>query len=140
MTSWSDGLSEKAQTELNQVLTAAVSFAETMLETEGAFYPYAVGLTEAGATEMATLPSGSDDVLDQLLTQLASQRDTLRAGAVVAAVHLESIDSDAVRVDIEHRDGAALIVVLPYTRKKLRKKVEWGDMQSMVVEPRIWGA
>ena len=58
---------------------------------------------------------------------------------MVAAVHLESIDSDAVRVDIEHREGAALTLVLPYTRKKLRKKIEWGEMQSMVVEPQASG-
>ena len=140
MTSWRDGLPENAQVELNVVLTAAVSFAETMLEAEGAFYPYSVGLTEAGATEMATVPADSDDVLARLLEELASKRDGLRAGAVVAAVHLESIESDAVRVDLEHRDGVALIVVLPYTRKKRRKKVEWGEMQAMVVEPRIWGA
>ncbi len=139
MTSWRDGLTENAQDELNQVLTAAVSFAETMLEAQGAFYPYAVGLTDAGATEM-TAGSDADDVLEQLLEELASKRDTLRAGAVVAAVHLESIDSDAVRVDIEHREGAALVVVIPYSRKKLRKKIEWGDLQSMVVQTRIWGA
>jgi len=139
MSSWRDGLPEDAQAEMDKVLTAAVSFAQQMLEGQGAFYPYAVGLNEAGETEMATVPAGSDDALQHLLAGLAMQRAGLRVGAVVAAVHLDSIDSDAVRVDIEHREGAALTIVIPYTRKRLRKKVEFGDMQSMVVDPRIWG-
>lgn len=140
MSNWGDGLSEVAKTEMDKVLTAAVTFAKSMLEEQGAFYPYAVKLTEGGDTEMVTVPSGSDDAMATLLGGLAGQRFELRVGAVVAAVHLESIASDAVRVDIEHRDGAALTLVLPYTRKKLRKKIDWGEMQSMVVEPRIWGS
>ena len=123
------------------MLAAAVTFAQTMLEGQGAFYPYAVALNDAGETEMATVPAGADDALQTLVAGLASQRAGMRAGAVVAAVHLESIQSDAVRVDIEHREGAALTLVLPYSRKKLRKKkIDWGDMQSMVVNPRIWGS
>jgi hypothetical protein len=138
MSNWGDDLSEVAKTEMDQVVTAAVTFAKGMLEGQGAFYPYAVKLTEAGETEMATVPAGAEDALATLVEMLAAQRFELRAGAVVAAAHFESIASDAVRVDIEHRDGAALTLVLPYTRKKLRKKIEWGEMQSMVVNPRIW--
>ncbi len=138
MSSWRDGVSEEIQAELDKAWLAAVTFAEEMLEREGAFYPYAVKLTEAGEMEMATVPAGVEDALRTLLDGLAAQRAALRVGAVVAAVHLESIKSDAVRVDIEHREGVALTLVLPYTRKKLRKKVAWGDTQSMLVEPRIW--
>ncbi|MEA2685687.1 MAG: hypothetical protein QOE93_882 [Actinomycetota bacterium] len=124
---------------MDRVLTAAVEFATKMLESQGAFYPYAVKMTDTGETEMATAPGGSEDTLAALQAGLASQRSGLRSAAVVAAVHLQSIESDAIRVDIEHRDGAALTIVIPYTRTKLRKKVERGEMQSMVVEPKIWG-
>jgi hypothetical protein len=139
MSNWGDDLSESAKTEMDKVLTAAIAFAEKMLEGQGAFYPYAVKLTEAGETEMVTAPAGSEDALTTLTETLVAQRFELKVGAVVAAVHLQSIESDAVRVDLEHRDGAALTLVRPYTRKKLRKKIAWGDMQSMVVDPRIWG-
>jgi len=138
MTTWRDGIPEDVRIDMDMVLSASVSFAQKMLEGQGAFYPYAVGLDEAGGTEMATVPGSSTDALQHLLDGLALQRANLRVGAVVAAVHLESIQSDALRVDIEHRAGVALTLVIPYTRKKLRKKIEWGDMQSMVVEPRIW--
>jgi hypothetical protein len=139
MSNWGDDLSEVAKTEMDQVLTVAITFAEKMLEGQGAFYPYAVKLTESGETEMVTAPAGSEDALATLTEALLAQRHDLRVGAVVAAVHLQSIESDAVRVDLEHRDGAALTLVRPYTRKKLRKKIDWGEMQSMVVDPRIWG-
>jgi len=138
MSSWRDGVSEDVQAELDKAWLAAVTFAEQMLEREGAFHPYAVKLSEEGEMEMATVPAGAEDALQTLLDGLAAQRNALRVGAVVAAVHLESIQSDAVRVDIEHREGVALTLVLPYTRKKLRKKVEWGETQSMLVGPRIW--
>jgi len=138
MSSWRDGVSDEIQAELDKTWLAAVTFAESMLERQGAFYPYAVKLTEAGDTEMATVPAGSDDALQTLVDGLAAQRAGLRVGAVVAAMHLESIQSDAVRVDSEHREGVALTLVLPYSRQKLRKKVEWGETQSMLVEPRIW--
>ncbi len=139
MSNWGDGLSEAAKTEMDKVLTVAIAFAEKMLEGQGAFYPYAVKLTEAGETEMVTAPAGADDPLAVLVEKLATQRFELRAGAVAAALHLESLDSDAVRVDLEHPDGAALTLIRPYTRRKLRKKIAWGEMQSMVVDPRIWG-
>lgn len=138
MDSWRDSLSPETQAEMDKVLTAAVSFAQKMLEDQGAFYPYAVKLTEGGDTDMATVPAGSTDALQHLQDGLAAQRADLRAAAVVAAVHLESIGSDAVRVDIEHREGASLTIVIPYSRKKLRKKIDFGDMQSMVVDRRIW--
>ncbi|HVF13574.1 MAG TPA: hypothetical protein VM942_03185 [Acidimicrobiales bacterium] len=138
MSSWRDGVSDEIQAELDKAWLAAVTFAEQMLEREGAFHPYAVKLTDSEALEMVTVPAGAEDALQTLLDGLAAQRGALRVGAVVAAMHLESIQSDAVRVDIEHREGVALTLVLPYTRKKFRKKVEWGDTQSMLVEPRIW--
>ncbi len=140
MSNWGDDLSEKAKTEMDQVLSVAVAFAEKMLEGQGAFYPYAVKLTDEGETEMVTAPAGSEDALATLTAALVAQRFELRVAAVVAAVHLQSLESDAVRVDLEHRDGAALTLIRPYTRKKLRKKIDWGDMQSMVVNPTIWGA
>ena len=140
MSNWGDDLSERAKTEMDQILSVAIAFAEKMLEEQGAFYPFAVKLTEAGETEMVTAPAGADDPLAALTEKLAAQRFELRAGAVAAALHLESLDSDAVRVDLEHREGAALTLIRPYTRKKLRKKIDWGEMQSMVVDPKIWGA
>lgn len=139
MSSWRDGLSEDAQGEMDSVLTAAVAFAQRMLEVEGAFYPYSVRMSDEGETGMSTAPASSADPVAHLVDGLSDQRSRLKAAAVVAAVHLESLKADAVRVDIEHRDGACLTIVLPYTRKRLRKKVEFGEMQSMVVDPRIWG-
>jgi hypothetical protein len=140
MSNWGEDLSEKAKTEMDQVLSVAITFAEKMLQGQGAFYPYAVKLTDEGETEMVTAPAGSEDALATLTEGLVAQRIELRVAAVVAAVHLQSLESDAVRVDLEHRDGAALTLIRPYTRKKLRKKIDWGEMQSMVVNPTIWGA
>ncbi|MEA2825873.1 MAG: hypothetical protein QOG43_312, partial [Actinomycetota bacterium] len=123
MSNWGDGLSEKAKTEMDQILSVAIAFAEKMLEGQGAFYPFAVKLTDAGETEMVTAPAGAEDPLAALTENLAGQRFELRAAAVAAAMHLQSLESDAVRVDLEHRDGAALTLIRPYTRTKLRKKV-----------------
>ena len=55
----------------------------------------------------------------------------------VCDVRLES-GSDAVRVDLEHRDGHALQLVTPYRLKRLGRGVETGQMAVSSGVRRIW--
>ena len=76
-------------------------------------------------------------VLDLLYNGVAAQSDAIRAAAFASPV--ETADGDAVRVEIEHRDGGpALVLLLPYRTKKLRKAVEFGELTAGAGERRIW--
>ena len=59
-----------------------------------------------------------------------------RAVAVVADAR--TADSDAVRVELEHREGTCLFVLQPYSRSRLRKKVTFGAMSVSVGERHTW--
>jgi hypothetical protein len=128
------------------MLNEALPFAQQTLDRRGAFYPYALKLTAEGETGMVAADPGqgeypqSTDVLSMLYSGLESQRETLRAVAVVADVRIGTPPSDAIRVDIEHREGVALAVFLPYAKKRLGRGVTYGDIRAAAGERRIWPA
>jgi hypothetical protein len=66
-----------------------------------------------------------------------SRNDDIDAVAYVCDVRLES-GSDAVRVDLEHRDGHALQIVMPYRIKRIGRGVETGQMSVSSGVRRIW--
>ena len=141
--SWRDETARPIQDDLDLLADEALSAAQHLLEKNGEFYPFAVSLSIDGATQMAAGDPGqgeypsSQAVLDLLYSGTAAQRDAIRAAAFVAPV--ETSDGDAVRVEIEHRDGGPSIELLfPYRRKKLRKTIEFGQLAAGAGERHIW--
>jgi len=142
MTSWRDGASQQAQDDLDGLVGAALPFAEQMLDQHGEFFPYAVALDEVGEARMVAADPDSGeqpaslDVIATLVEGLQGERETLRAVAIVSDVRLT--ESDAVRVELEHREGHALAVYLPYKKKRMRRGVEFADMTAGPGEPQVW--
>ena len=46
--------------------------------------------------------------------------------------------SDAARVELEHRDGQALVVLLPYKRKRFGRSIEFGQLGATTGVSQIW--
>jgi hypothetical protein len=142
VTSWRDGASQQAQDDLDGLVGRALPFAEQMLDQHGELFPYAVALSDAGEARMvAADPDGGEqpasvDVLATLIDGLRAERDALRAVALVSDVRLT--ESDAVRVELEHREGQALAVYLPYKKKRVRRGVEYSDMTAGPGVPQVW--
>jgi hypothetical protein len=141
VTSWRDSASQQAQDELDGLLNAALPFAQQMLDKNGEFYPYGVGLTDAGDREMLAAPSDdahppSDEVLTQLLDDVRQRASSLRAVAVVADVRAN--DGDAIRVELEHREGAVMTVLLAYKKRRFGRGVEYGGLSAGTAERRVW--
>jgi len=140
MTSWRDSLSAEAQADMDNMLQAALPFAQQMLAKHGEFYPYAVSMSAGGevamvAADIGTEKPASRDLLASLYEGLASRAQELRAAAIVSDVKLGS-GEDAIRVEVEHREGAALAVVLPY--KKRGRDVAYGNLGALAGERRVW--
>jgi class 3 adenylate cyclase len=76
------------------------------------------------------------DVLNQLVGGLQEQAGNLRAAALVADVRAGT--SDAVRVELEHRDGQAIRALLPYKRKRLRRGIDYGELVAAPGGQRFW--
>jgi hypothetical protein len=118
--------------------------AQESLATRGAFYPYAVKMTTDGEVGVIMADPGQGehprptDVLSMLVSGLQGERDGLRAAATVADVATAGPPGDAIRVDIEHREGVALTVLLPYEKKRLRRGVSYGAIQAALAQSQIW--
>ncbi len=144
MTSWRDTASVQAQADLDCLLNPALGFAQQQLEKHGEFFPYAVVVRADSETEMvASRPDVTDDrppsadVVTACRTTLAERRDQLRAAAVIADVRLPG-GEDAIRVELEHTEGPALTILLPYSKKRFGRGIEYGQLQAAAGTRHVW--
>ncbi len=143
--SWRDSVSQGCQDDLDELLNQALPFAQQTLAKYGEFYPYAVSMRVDGEIRMVGAHEGSEhpkstDLLQLLYEGLRAQATDLRGVAVVSDVRIKDPDGDAVRVEMEHREGVAMGVLLPYrVRKKLiGREVTYGEMLGSQAERRVW--
>jgi hypothetical protein len=144
VSAWRDTTSQAVQDDLDSLVTPAIDAAAQLLNKNGEFFPFCltVGLDGELGFDHADPGLGeqppSQAVLDFLYEGAAAQQDTLRALAFVADVRLEG--SDAVRVELEHRDGGpGLAVLAPYALRGLvRKRARFGDLQLAKGTRHIW--
>lgn len=105
--------------------------------------PFAAAVGRDGqVTAVAVLvdedASPSADIVEASIEALAAQRDSIRAGVIVSDVRLVESRTDAVRVDLEHADGHAMAVLLPYTKKRLGRGIDYGPIRAEAGSSRIW--
>jgi hypothetical protein len=144
MTSWRETTSQQAQEDLDALLELTLPFAQQQLAEHGEFFPFAAAVGADGTPRLIAADPGlgerpaSTDVLDQLVGGLREQAGDIRAAALVADVRVG--ESDAARVELEHRDGQAICVLLPYRGRRLRRGVDYGELGAAPGQPRIWSS
>jgi hypothetical protein len=144
MTSWRETTSQQAQEDLDALLELTLPFAQQQLAEHGEFFPFAAAVGADGAPRLIAADPGrgerpaSTDVLDQLVGGLREQAGDIRAAALVADVRVG--ESDPARAELEHRDGQAICVLLPYKRRRLRRGVDNGELGAAPAQPRIWSS
>ena len=146
MTSWRDATSAEAQHELDSLLTAVLPFARQQLDAHGEFFPYGmvVGLDREG--RLVSAWDGDDapapsELLQLLYIGVQQQAGDLRAAAFVANVAMDgAVDgADAIRVELEHREGTAISVLLPYAKPRFRRSgIRYGELSAAPGERRVW--
>lgn len=142
MTSWRDTASRQAQEDLDRLLAAVMPLAEQTLGKHGELLPYAATIDTAGEQALvATDPSpdeqlpSSHEVLALLYEAAANSAQSLRAVAFVAAVRVAG--TGAIRVELEHAEGIALAVVVPYERRS-DGAISRGSARATVNPVRVW--
>lgn len=143
MTSWREEISEPAQDDLDGLVEPVWDFAEHQLIARGEFFPFAFVVGTDGEQSMAAADVGDDkpessEVIDVLNVGLTAKRDDLRATAVVADVHLPDLGTDAIRLVLEHREGVALEIVIPYLVQGIPRQVAYGELIVSEAERVIW--
>lgn len=142
MASWRDSASPQAQDDLDGLLNAVLPFAEQTITKHGEMYPFGAAVTADGQVAMLATDPGSgehpasQDVLDALSSGARESRQELRAVAFAADVKANGWD--AIRVELEHREGTALVLLVPYTRNRFKKTVTLGQMSGGVSDRRVW--
>ena len=147
MTSWRDTASAQAQADLDGLLTVALGFAQQQLAKHGEFFPYAAAVRTDGEAEMIAAPPNraddrpaSADVIAACLSKLTSRRDQFRAAALVADTKVLELGGDAIEVSLEHVEGPALRVLLPYSKRRFGRGIEYGQMRAQSGTKRVWAA
>lgn len=144
MTSWRDSASPTAQDDLDGLLSVVVPLAEDLLGKHAEFYPFGATVSNDGEASLTGADPAlgehpaSDQVLAALYQGAHANASSARAAAFVADVRANG--SDAVRVELEHREGVALVVLLPYKRSKFKKTVTFGQMSAASGEPKVWAS
>jgi hypothetical protein len=150
VTSWRDDTSQQVQDELDDLLDVSLRAAQQRLDDAGEFYPFAVTIAEVGRVgvltpQVQTGPRAVADVAEVFelcWTTLRGEADTARAAAVVTNVG--GPDGDAIAVALEHREGPAIEVFLPYVAqgrtngKKPPQRHRFGELQAAPGQSRIW--
>jgi len=142
MPSWRDSASQQAQDDLDALLDLSLPFAQQMLDKRGEFLPYGAEVSREGETHLVAgvaerdAPPLSAEVIAVLVARFTHDRDSLRAIAVVADVR--TAGSDAVRVELEHREGHAIVILLPYRKKRLGRGIEYAPLTASPGSAQIW--
>jgi hypothetical protein len=138
-------LSASAQSDVDRTLDAAIRVARNHLAESSEFDPFALvtdadGRLLAADVDLSSLGRHpeSDLIADATTAQLRSIAGTIRCAALTVNTRLSELRTDAVEVRIEHRDGAALLVFLPYKRPRFGGAVEYGDLRAYPAAPTIW--
>lgn len=120
-----ESMTPKEETEA--LMNAGIPFAEQMLSEHGEFYPYASAMRPTGEIAKVGYTDGNEhpapsDVRDGLIASLrrSAERGEFKAIAIFTDVRVQPPSSDtktdAVQVELEHRDGYSATVFFPYER------------------------
>jgi hypothetical protein len=123
-------------------LAAVLPFAEQTLSKYGEMLPFGAAVSSDGLLELLASDPGAGDrpesevVLRALHDGARAASRDRRAFAFAADVRLNA--GDAVRVELEHRERVAIVVLVPYSRSRLKKKVAFGQISGGMGRPNVW--
>lgn len=142
MTSWRDTAPRAVQDDLDGLLDAVLPVAEQALGQRGEMLPFGAVVDADGRVTMLAADPGLGDrplpaaVLEAVHAAALSDADARRAVAVVADVW--TLKGDALRVELEHREGPALVVLRPYRRARFTRRPTYAELTTGPGEHRVW--
>ena len=134
--------SQQAQDDFDELLNATLPLAKQHIKKYGEFHPFGAVVSRDGKIGLIAVGAADGDrmdtfgVLELLYTGARNEADQNRAAVFLTDVRIPA--GDAVRFEVEHLEGRALDIVIPYRRSRLSKSVRFGDMSVSRGEPRIW--
>ncbi|GGG43780.1 hypothetical protein GCM10011374_02670 [Kocuria dechangensis] len=142
---WRQRVSKDGQAAIDTLVAHVKAVAEDQLGRFGAFPAFLVTGRKDGEFELDALPPeqaeelSPEAALDALRARAAELRDDILCAGVAFPVTLpDSSGQTAVAVQVEHREGEALTVVLPYRTKGAERSVSFGDAVVQAADQWLW--
>ena len=140
---WRDDTPQPVQDDLDALVQAAYDEAGGLLARRRDFAPFAVVVHADGRHDRVASDPGpgpepeSRVLLERLVASVRGDSDDYRAVGFVALVLTRA--GDAVRVELEHRDGGpALLLLRPCRVNRLRRRVAMGAVAGSFGSRLVW--
>jgi len=145
MSDWRDDASEEVQDDFDRLAEVTIAAARNFLDQAGDFIPFPMVIKADGELALIGLeqplpptPPDPQEVIDGILGLFRDRRDSIRALAVGADVEVPAEAMDAIEVRLEHRDGTAITVIVPYQIDSLDDTYLFDEPQVTAGDRRIW--
>jgi hypothetical protein len=132
MANWRDHVASTTETEIDQLVRAAVDQIQGSLAASGAVRPCMIALSVDGDTELC-----EDDATNRrnvLATRVQMQPSQFRTVAFM----VDERDQNEVQIAVEHADGVAITVIGPYGVDRRTGQVVFQPFHSEMAEPILW--
>jgi hypothetical protein len=140
-----DALGDDARSDLDALLAAALRIAQHELAQAAAFDPFVLVTSADGRMLSAEIDRSqldkhpeSEELAQAATAQLAGLAASVRATALTVTTRLAKERSDAIEVRLDHRDGASLVVLMPFKRPKFGGRIEYGDTMTFRGAREVW--
>jgi hypothetical protein len=145
MTNWREGASDEVQDDFDRLAEVTIAAARNFLDEAGDFIPFPMVIKADGelvliGLEQPVVPSvpDSQNVLDRIVQLFRDRRDSIRALAIGSDVQVPSEATDAIEVRLEHRDGLAITVLVPYQIDSLDDAYLYDEPRVQQGDRQIW--
>jgi hypothetical protein len=136
--------------DLNSVLEYLFEFAKIALKKQGEFYPFGARMVPSGEVKAVGADAGrehppSQELIDILTSAFMAQASAgeIKAAGICMDVRTippgQSEKSEAICAVLEHEDGDAINVFLPY-KKHLLGRIKYGEVFATQATPSIFVA
>ena len=145
MTNWRDGASDEVQDDFDRLTEVTLAAARGFLDLEGAFIPFPMAIKADGVLapiglEQPVTPTvpDLDEVMSGLVGLFRERRGSIRALAIGSDVLIPGEMMDAIEVQLEHRDGIAIKIVVPYEVDSLDDTYLYDEPRVAIGDRIIW--
>lgn len=138
---WRESASQQTQDDVDDLFADSLDFAQTELRQHRSFSPFAFVVDHDGQ-RTARMTDSSTPSKAAVHDALTFDHDALhlRAFAVTMDVDIPASGEDAVEVHVEHRDGIAIDLLVPYTLAADGSiELDTSRISAAQGQRRIWG-
>lgn len=133
--------------QLDDVLNKLLPFAHELLQKYGEFFPFGAAMDRDGTLRMVAGDTGSehppsDEVIALITEAMTRERASYTAVGICYDVRVrtsaDAQPTDAICFALEHRDGLAVVVLEPYSKRD--GVPEYGGLIAQPSQRRVFGA